>query len=238
MISLLLARPRSTGAGGLRPCFPISPPLAAPPQVKHGPRLPSCLRPSSTSPPLVGGPGRLGSGVPRRRGAGCPERGHRCRRAEGSKEQAATASFQALEEPCLCPPRRKGDPEGIPGDAETFTAGRAAKTAAPRLRLPRPLGLARARAAAAVRPRAARGRSPGALPRSRLPWPARSPRAGVVQPSSAGLRWSPHLHWGFCCRSKHITSGVGRTGESEQRSARERLSQEVISAPSELAPWL
>lgn len=112
-------------------------------------------------------------------------------------EQREAKSRQRLHPPGpggakLCPPRAKGGPRGNCW----------ARRQGPWLLAAPPPSVAtgpqpRARAAAAVRPRAASCRSPGASEvSSEVPMPAlRSPRAGVVQPRLCGSAlWSPHLH--------------------------------------------
>lgn len=59
--------------------------------------------------------------------------------------------------------------------------------------------------------------------------PAQALRVCALEPTSS---------LGLCCRSKHITSRGWGGPERASKDQRERLSQEVISAPSELALWL
>lgn len=200
---------------------------------------PSCLRPSTSSP----GSGVLGARAEHWEQGRVP-RGGPLSESRGSKEQAATASSRPWRSEVV--PSRQRGPRGELGDAETFTAGRAGRVHgyAPRLRLPRPLSLPpRARAAAAVRPRAARGQMLQALrgflggSHACAPQPA-SGRRGQPRLCGSAL-WSPSSTWEICCRIRHAHFPRIREDRRERaKDQRERLSQEVISAPSELALWL
>ena len=197
----------------MRPCFPIfTSACCSSAGVGHGPWLP--LPAFVPAPPSVGGGSwELGERVPRRRGAGCLERGP-LSESRGSKEQAAITSSRPWRSEVV-PSPAKGGPRGNCW----------ARRQGPWLLAAPPPSVAtgpqpRARAAAAVRPRAARCRSPGASEvSSEVPIPAlRSPRAGVVQPRLCGSAlWSSHLHRGSAFEA---STSLSRGGEDWREGAK------------------
>lgn len=208
----------------MRPCFPIfTSACCSSAGVGHGPWLP--LPAFVPAPPALGrGSWALGERVPRRRGAGCLE-GAPLSESRGKQRAGSDCILQALEERSCALPGERGTPREL-GDAETFTAGRAGRVHgyAPRLRLPRPLGL---RLELGLRRPCAPGRPAvglQALPRFPRRFPCLRSAAreqAWSSPGSAGLRFGAHIFTGaLLSQQAHHFPGVGRTGESEQRPAR------------------
>lgn len=121
-------------------------------------------------------------------------------------------------------PGERGTPREL-GDAETFTAGRAGRVHgyAPRLHLPRPLGL---RLSSGCGGRAPQGgpwsvsrRFRGFLGGSHACAPQPAGRRGPAQALPV-CALEPTSSLGLCSLQAHHFPGVGRTGESEQRPAR------------------